>query len=326
MRRRRALAVLVALGALALSPRVVAQAGRRPVRVGVLSAGAMPDVQARMAHVGVALRELGWIEGKDVVFEIRSGGSDPAGMAALAAELVGMKVDILVTSSTTAALAAKAATRSIPIGFSMVSDPVASGLVTSLARPDANLTGWSNMLPETSGKLLGLLNELLPGLKRVAVMYDADNQGKLIDLKEIQRAAKGVAVQPFGLHSKKDIGPAFSALVRNRAEALIVLQDGVTFPNREEIVRLAAKYRVPAAYQLRDYVAAGGLLSYGLNLDGQNQRTAAYLDRILKGAKPGDLPVERPTHFEFMVSVKAARAIGLAIPKSMLLRADRVIE
>jgi len=326
MKRRRTLAAIVALGAAAISPRVVAQDVRRPVRVGVLGPGALSDVQERMGQMAKALRELGWVEGKDVIFEIRAGRSDPAGAAALAEELVRMKVDILVTSSTTSALAAKAATRSIPIVFSMVGDPVASGLVTNLARPGANLTGWSNILPETSGKLLELLNELLPGLKRIAVLYDADNQGKLIDLKEIQGAVKDVAVEPFGVHSKKDIGAAFAAIVRDRAEALIVLQDGVTFPNREEIVRLAARHRIPAAYQIRKYVEAGGLLSYGLNLDGQNKRTAAFVDRILKGARPGDLPVERPTHFELFVNAKAARAIGLAIPQSILLRADRVIE
>jgi putative ABC transport system substrate-binding protein len=272
------------------------------------------------------MRELGWTDGKDVVFEVRAGGSDPARIAALVEELVAMKVDVLVTSSTPAAVAAKAATRTIPVVFTMVSDPVESGLVASLARPGGNLTGWSNILPETSGTLLGLLVELVPALRRVAVLFDANNAGKRIDLREIQRAAQGMTVQALAMRSQKEIAPAFAALARDGAQAAIVLQDAVTFPNRGEVVRLAAQHRIPAAYQLRDYVTAGGLLSYGLDLDGQNQRTAAYLDRILKGARPADLPVEQPTHFELVLNVKAARAIGITFPQSVLLRADRVIE
>jgi putative ABC transport system substrate-binding protein len=232
MRRRQALAWLWTFGLTALAPRALSQPVRRPARVGVASAGALPDVQKRMALVSKTLRELGWIEGTDVVFEIRAGGSDPARIAALVEELVAMKVDVLVTSSTPAALAAKAATRSIPVVFSMVSDPVSSGLVASLAHPGGNLTGWSNILPETSGKLLGLLKELVPALKRVAVLYDADNAGKLIDLREIRREAKGLAILPLAVRSRKEIGEAFSNLARERADAVIVLQDGVTFPNR----------------------------------------------------------------------------------------------
>lgn len=291
-----------------------------------MSAGALPDAQARMAHVRRFMRELGWVDGKDVVFEVRAGGSDPVRIAALVEDLVAMKVDVLVTSSTPAALAAKAATRTIPIVFTMVSDPVESGLVASLARPGGNLTGWSNILPETSSTLLGLLVELVPALKRVAVLYDADNAGKRIDLREIQRAAHGMTVLALGMRSQNEIAPAFAALAREGAQAAIVLQDAVTFPNRKDVVQLAVRHRIPAAYQLRDYVTAGGLLSYGLDLDGQNQRTAAYLDRILKGARPADLPVEQPTHFELVLNVNAARTIGITFPQSVLLRADRVIE
>ncbi len=326
MRRRQFLTGFAALAVASPARRAAAQAPRRPARVGVLSAGAMPDVQARMALVRRFMRELGWVGNTDVVFELRAGGNDPARIAALAEELVAMNVDVLVTSSTPAALAAKAATRSIPVVFTMVSNPVESGLVASLARPGGNLTGWSNVLPETSGKLLGLLIELVPALRRVAVLYDADNPGKRIDLNEIERAAQGVAIQALGLRSQKEIAPAFAAAVRDRAQAAIVLQDAVTFPNRKVVVQRAARHRLPAAYQIRSYVDAGGLLSYGLDLDGQNQRTAAYLDRILKGAKPADLPVEQPRHFELVVSLKAARAIGVAVPQSVLIRADRVIE
>lgn len=325
--RRRSIVALLSLSALGFrSHGAQAQAGRRPVRVGVVSAGALPDVEARMAVVSRALRGLGWIEGKDVVFEVRAGGNDPARLAAFARELVDMKVDALVTSSTPAALAAKAATRSIPVVFTMVSDPVESGVVASLARPGGNLTGWSNVLPESSRKLIEVLQEIVPGLKSVAVLYDANNPGKLLDLKEIQQARQGIEIQPVGLRAQKDIGAAFTVLARERVDGLVVLQDAVTFPHREEIVQLAAKHRMPAAYQIREYVNAGGLVSYGLNVNGQSQRTAAILDRILRGARPADLPVELPTHFELAVNLKAARAMGLTIPPTILVRADWVVK
>jgi len=325
--RRRSVIALCALFPLALQPHSAqAQPGRRPVRVGVLSAGAMPDVEARNAVVSQALREFGWVEGRDVVFELRAAGSDPARLAAVARELVNSKVDALLTASTPAALAAKAATQSIPVVFTMVSDPVESGVVASLARPGGNLTGWSNVLPETSRKLLEVLREIVPALGSAAVLYDANNPGKLLDLKEIQRVAQGIGIRPVGLRSQKDIAAAFTALARERIDGLLVLQDAVTFPHREEIVQLAAKHRMPAAYQIREYVKVGGLVSYGLNVNGQSQRTAAILDRVLRGARPADLPVELPTHFELAVNLKTARALGLKIPPSIQVRADWVVQ
>ncbi|MBI2753067.1 MAG: ABC transporter substrate-binding protein [Betaproteobacteria bacterium] len=275
-----------------------------------------------------SLRELGWIEGQNVIIVYRTTEGDPGRLPALAADLFRSKVDVIVAPSTPVALAAKSATTSIPIVFSMVSDPVASGLVASLARPGGNVTGWSNILPETSGKLLSLLKELLPTASRVMVLFDANNPGKALDLKEIQAAARelGITVQLVALRTAKDIGAAFASLGRERPDALLTLVDAVTLSNREEIVRLAAASRVPDLYQVRDFAEAGGLLSYGLNFEGQSERTAIYVDRILKGAKPGDLPVEQPTKFELAVNMKTAKVLGLKIPRSILLRAERVIE
>ena len=249
-------------------------------------------------------------------------------MPALVAELVRLKVDLILASGTPHALAAKSAQPDLPIVFQMVSDPVASGLVASLARPSGNVTGWSNMLPETSRKLLELLKEVAPTVSRVAVLFDPKNPGKQLELKVLEAEAQrvGVNVRRLEMRSLADLKAAFSAMRRERPDGLVILQDSITSAHRKEIVELAAGARLPAIYQVSEFVDLGGLMSYGLNIVRQYRRSAVYVDRILRGAKPGDLPVEQPTAFELIVNLKTAKALGVTIPRSILLRADRVIE
>ena len=210
----------------------------------------------------------------------------------------------------------------------MVSDPVASGLVASLARPGGNATGWSNILPETSGKLLELLREAVPRVSRIAVLGDPTNPGKVLEFKVLRDQVQtlGVTLQTVEVPTPAALDAALSAIGRTHPEALITLVDAVTFTQRQRIVEFAAKHRVPAIYQVREFTDAGGLMSYGLNFLGMYRRTAIYVDRILKGTKPADLSVERPTLFELVINLKTAKALGLTIPQSLLGRADQVIE
>lgn len=274
------------------------------------------------------LRKLGWIEGQNIIIEYRYGMGDSQRLPELVAELLRLRVDILVTSSTPGALAAKAATSEIPVIFSMVSDPVASGIVTSLARPGGNLTGWSNLLPETSRKLLDLLKEIIPRASRFAVLFDSSNRGKLLEVEVLQADSlrTGLTLHALNVRNLGDIKAAFASMPQKRPDGLVVLQDSVTGSNRKEIVELAGKARLPAIYQVSEFVDVGGLMSYGLNVVAQYRRSAVYVDKILRGAKPSDLPVEQPTVFELVINLKAARALGLVIPPSILVRADRKIE
>jgi putative ABC transport system substrate-binding protein len=325
MNRRDAVLTLAALGAAPLA--AMAQQAEKVRRIGLLAA-AGPKDQPYVASFLDELRRLGWVEGKNIVLEYRSAQGNSEALPALMAEMVRLKLDLIVSGSTPGALAAKAATRDIPIVFSMVSDPVASGVVASLARPDGNLTGWSNMLPETSAKLLGLLKEIIPNGSRVAVLSDQTNPGKALDLKVMLAAAQRVklTLRSLPVRGLNDIKAAFSAMTKERPDGLVVLQDAVTTPHREAIARSAAGIRLPAVYQVSEFVDAGGLMSYGMNMVQQWRRSAVYVDKILKGAKPSELPVEQPTTFELVVNVKAAKSIGIKIPNSILQRADRVIE
>jgi len=210
----------------------------------------------------------------------------------------------------------------------MVSDPVASGLVTSLARPGGNATGWANILPETSGKLLELLREVVPRASRIAVLGDPTNPGKVLEFKALrdQAQALGLTLQTVEVPTPAALDAAFSAIGRTLPDALITLVDAVTFTHRQRIVEFAAKHRVPAIYQVREFIDAGGLMSYGLNVASMFRRTAIYVDRVLKGAKPANLPVEQPTLFELVINLRTAKALGLTIPPSVLGRADDVIQ
>jgi len=305
----------------------VAQQRGKVVRVGFVAASTVYGNES-IAAFRDELRKLGWIEGQNVIIEPRNAMGDTRQFAALIADLLHLKVDVIVTTSTPAALAAKSATSEIPVVFSMVSDPVASGIVGSLSRPGGNLTGWSNMLAETSSKLIELLGEVIPKAVRFAALFDPSNAGKLLDIKVLQADSRraGLTLRLLEVRDLADIKAAFAAMTRERPDGLIVLQDAVTGSNRKEIVESATSARLPAVYQVSDFVDLGGLMSYGVHMTRQFRRSAVYVDKILRGAKPGDLPVEQPTAFELVINLKAARTLGVVIPQSILLRADRVVE
>jgi putative ABC transport system substrate-binding protein len=320
---------LAATGAVLLAAPLAAEAQQagKPFRIGYIGSSSGTS-QHLVAAFREGLRDRGWVEGQNVIIEYRWAGGMAERYPTLLAELVGLKVDLIVTTTTTGALAAKRATTEIPIVFTMVSDPVASGLVASLARPGGNATGWSNILPETSGKLLELLREAVPGVSRIAILANLTNPGKALELKALSDQAQtlGVTLQSVEVPSPTTLDAAFSANEQTHPEALITLVDAVTLSQRQRIVEFAAKHRVPAIYQVREFTDAGGLMSYGLNMPGMFRHTAIYVDRILKGAKPADLPVEQPTMFELVINLKTAKALGLTIPPSLRVRADEVIE
>ena len=276
------------------------------------------------------LRDLGYIEGGNVVIESRDAEGKLERLPALAAELVALKVDVIVAPSTPAALAAKQATRTLPIVFAAVADPVARGLVTSLARPGGNVTGSSNLAPELVGKRLEQLKQAVPGVNRVAVLWQPGIAGRtekdMVNAAEVAAQALGVRLQFVEARGPADFDRAFSEMTGARAGALTLLGSGMFFIERRRLVDLAATNRLPAVYGLREYVDAGGLMSYGPNSADLYRRAATYVDRLLKGAKPGDLPIEQPTRFELVINLKTAKALGLTIPTSLLARADQVIE
>jgi putative ABC transport system substrate-binding protein len=313
-----------ALGAMlfALCSQVKAQQSSTIPRIGYLGG---PSAAAELRE---GLRARGWIEGQNILIEYRFAGAKPEQLSEFAAELVRLKADVIVAISTPAAQAARKATDTIPIVFSMVSDPVASGLVISLARPGGNATGLSNMLPEQSGKLLELLKEAAPKVSRVAVVWDSANPGKILELKEMQTVAPllGMTLQSLEVHSEKDVQNAFSAISKTRSNGLVTFIDAVTVSHRQKIVDFAAKNRLPSIYQASDFVSAGGLMSYGANRVELHRRAATYVDKILKGTKPVNLTVERPIKFDLVINFKTAKQIDLTIPPNLLARADRVIK
>jgi putative ABC transport system substrate-binding protein len=277
------------------------------------------------------LRDLGYVEGRNVVIEYRSAEGNLERYRALVAELVALKVDVIFVPGTPAAVAAKQATRTLPIVFAGAADPVADGLVTSLARPGGNVTGLSGFSPELVGKRLELLKQAVPGVSRVAVLWQPGAVPELTEkhlLKEADVAARalGVQLQIVEARGPADLDRAFSDMTRARAGALTVLGTPMFFTERRRLVDLAAKNRLPAVYGTRDSVDVGGLMAYGPNTADLVRRAATYVDKILKGAKPGDLPVEQPTKFELVINLKTAKALGLTIPQSVLGRADEVIQ
>ncbi|HTK91363.1 MAG TPA: ABC transporter substrate-binding protein [Verrucomicrobiae bacterium] len=274
------------------------------------------------------LRELGYVEGQNITLEVRWAEGRTERLPELVAELVRFKVDVLVVATTPAALAAKDATRTIPIVFVAVGDPVGTGVVASLARPGGNLTGLSFSNREVSAKRLELLKESFPGISRVAALTNPGNPIHAVFWQETHIAAQtlGLRLQAVKVRGPEDFDEAFRAAVRGRVDALLAFDDALTVGYRARLVALAAKYRLPTMYGLREFPNAGGLLSYGADLLDQYRRTATYVDRILKGARPADLPVEQPTKFELVINLKTAKALGLKIPQSLLLRADQVIE
>jgi putative ABC transport system substrate-binding protein len=276
------------------------------------------------------LRDLGYVEGRTVLIEFRAAQGKPERLAHLAAELVSLKVDVIVAGSTLAALAAKQATGMLPIVFALAGDPVASGLVKSLSRPGGNVTGLSLLAPDLVGKRLELLTQAVPGVTRVAVLWQPGAFGEGTDkdrLKEAEVAARALGVSPHFVEARGpgDFDRAFSDMTRARASALSVLPSGMFIGERHRLVDLAAKHRLPAIYQSRESVDAGGLMSYGPNFSDLSRRAATYVDKILKGVRPGDIPVEQPTKFELVINLRTAEDLGLTIPRSVIARADDVI-
>jgi putative ABC transport system substrate-binding protein len=274
-----------------------------------------------------SLRDLGYIEGKNIVFESRYADGKLDRFSALADELVRLKVDVLVATSTTEALAFKHATRTIPIVFIVGTDPVTDGLVDSLAWPGGNVTGFTNFAVETSGKRLELFKEALPKFVRVGFLYDPKNRGNLLQLDELQTVARplGLALYAWAIRSVNDFDKVFAAIKNLRPIGLFVPGGALMNANDKRIVDFALKSRFPSLFARREAVEAGGLMSYDPDPLLQYRRAAVYVDKILKGAKPADLPVEQPTKFEFVINLKTAKALNLTIPQSVLYRADRVI-
>jgi ABC-type uncharacterized transport system substrate-binding protein len=319
--------ILVAVVLLAVGLSVEAQQAKKVPRIGVLwlysPAIASPFAEAFRQ----GLRELGYVEGKSIVIEYRHAEGKYDRLPSLAAELVRLNVDIIVTASTQAAQAGQQATRSIPIVMTVVSDPVESGLVGSLARPGGNVTGLSLMHPDLSGKRLELLKEVIPKLSRVAVLSNLSNPIIPPLLRETEAAARavGVQLQVVEVRGPIELDSAFGAMTRDRAGALVVLPDGTFQNERRRIAALAAKGRLPTMYAWREAVDDGGLMAYGASVPDILRRAATYVDKILKGTKPADLPVEQPLKFELVINLKTAKQIGLTVPQSVLYRADKVI-
>jgi len=308
---------------------VVAQAQqpKQLPRIGYLAANFPSTNIARIQAFRQGLRDLGYVEGKSIVIEWRYAEGKPDRLPALAAELVRLKVDVIVTAGPGQTRTAKKATSTIPIVMAQDSDPVGSGFVASLARPGGNITGLSSLAPELSGKQLELLKEIIPKLSRVAVLGISTRPGNAQSLKEVELAAGAfkVQVQYLDVLDVKDIKTAFRAATKGRAEAVLVLQSPFFNSQRTQIADLAIKNRLPAIYPWPEFVEDGGLMTYSVSFADLFRRAATYVDKILKGAKPAELPVEQPKKFDFIINLKAANQIGLTIPPNVLARADRVI-
>jgi putative tryptophan/tyrosine transport system substrate-binding protein len=304
-----------------------AQQPKKTPLIGYLTVAPLSANVARIEAFRQGLRELGYVDGENIVIEWRS-GEGLKRESELVAEALRLKVDIIVSSGPTMTRAAKQATAIIPIVMTFDSDPVGSGFIVSLARPGGNITGLSALSPELSGKQLELLKEIIPKLSRIAVLGNSNEPANPKILKEIELAAGvlGVKVQSLDVLSPKEIEPAFHAATTMRAEALVVLPSLVLSDQRAKVTNLALKRRLPAIYFRQEFVEGGGLVSYGTSFTDLSRRAAIYVDKILKGAKPSNLPVEQPTKFELVLNLKAANQIGLTVPPSVLARADRVIK
>jgi putative ABC transport system substrate-binding protein len=327
---RRAFLGTLAGGLLAAAPRAVgAQPAGKVPRIGWLGGPSRESAQPFVRAFQQGLKDLGWIEGQNIVIEWRFADGKAERLPGLAAELVGLRVDLIVVPSTPTALAAKNATKSIPLIAVAGGDPVALGLVTSLARPGGNITGLTSSVgPEMAGKQLELLKEAVPTASRMAVLWNPATPGNALALREVEIAARvlGVELQPLEAKRLDDFERAFATMIRQRAGALLVLGDVMFTTHRARLTDLALKSRLAAMYGDRQFVHGGGLIAYGANLLDNFRRAAVYVDRILRGAKPGDLPIERPTKFELVVNLKTAKALGLTISPSLLQRADQVIQ
>jgi ABC-type uncharacterized transport system substrate-binding protein len=325
MRRREFITLLGGAAAWPLGARAQ-QAARRPT-IGYMGANTPVVESPRTAAFVQGLREFGWIEGRNVAVEYRWAEGRNERFAEIAAELVQLKVEVIVTAGTAAVVAAKQATSVIPIIFALGGDPVGTGLVASLARPGGNVTGLTQQSTDLAGKRVELLREVVPGLGRLATMANIGNPLAVLEMREVHAAARtlGLEVATSEIRRAEDIAPAFDAL-KGRADALYVVADPLVTSNRIRINTLALGARLPTMHGQNDNVEAGGLMSYGANFPDLYRRAADYVDKILRGTKPADIPVEQPTKFDLAINLTTAKALGLKIPESFLLRADEVIE
>jgi putative ABC transport system substrate-binding protein len=325
---RLVLVVLLTLASVAAPSPARAQSPAAVPRIGLLGTESPARPAPRYEAFRQGLRDLGYVEGRNLAIEYRQAEGRLARLPDLVGDLVRLKVDVIVAPTTPMALAAKAATGAVPIVFVTAADPVSSGLVASLARPGGNVTGLSLLAPELVARQLQLMKEAVPKASRVAVLSNPDATYTALLLKETEAAARslGIRLQPLGARGADSLDGALSAITKDRPDALFVLFDPILFTLRARIAEFANRHRLPAMYPHREYVEAGGLMAYGADLHDNYRRAAAYVDRILKGAKPADLPVEQPTKFELVVNLKTARALGLTIPPAVLARVDEIVE
>lgn len=316
------------IGALASPLAALAQAKGKVWRIGMLEAIPASTNALNVDEFRRGLRELGYVEGKNLIIDYRSADGRPERLAQLAAELVRAKVDVIVPRGTPATQAAKNATAAIPIVATAIGSPVESGMVQSLSRPGGNVTGLSALTTALGTKRVELLKETIPGVARIGGLANLSNPDSALTWKETERGALALGVQAQLLDWRKseDLAPAFDAASKQGVGALVVIGYALTQPNLKPIVELAAKHRLPTIYPAREFVDAGGLMSYGVSYPGLYYRAASFVDKIFRGAKPGDLPVEQPTKFEFVINLRTAKALGLTIAPFLLYRADAVIE
>jgi len=325
MRRRR----FIVGGALVLAPALAhAEQERRRARIGVLEAWAPSTFPHRLQAFRDGLRELGHLEGRTFVVEYRSAGGDAKALPALAAELTRLEVDVIFAATTSTALAAKGATRTIPIVIAVVADPLGTGLISSLARPGGNVTGLTTASGQVVPKRMHLLREFVGGASRVGLLINPEDASHLIGLKsaETEARALGIVLRPFEASDRSELAAAFSRMESERLDALMVSAGQLMDSEAKLITTLAAKYRLPALYGAPEFVEAGGLMSYSASFTDNFRRAAAYVDRILKGGMPADIPVEQASTFEFVVNLKVAEALGREVPSSILIQATRIIE
>jgi putative tryptophan/tyrosine transport system substrate-binding protein len=324
---RRTFMALASGGLLAVPLTAQAQQPSKVWRIGFLSPLSRSETD-RQDGFRQGMRETGHVEGKDFVIEGRFAEGQYQRIPGLAEELVRMKVDVIVVWGTPASIAIAQATSTLPIVILSVTDPVGSGLVASLARPGRNITGVSNLSRDLSGKLLELLVQVVPGISRIAALRNPLNPGSALHLNETETAARelGLELQLVEARAPEDLAGAFAAIRRGRARGVVVLTDAMFIGQRHRIAELATKSRLPTVFARRENAEGGGLMSYGPSLSGQFLRAATYVDKILKGARPADLPIEQPTKFELVINLKTAKALGLTIPQSLLQRADEVIQ
>ncbi len=327
MNRRDSVFAFVALVTVPLA--VLPQPAGKIYRLGLLAGGGVPPDKALPALLRQALAELGYVEGKNVAYTGRWADAKLERLPDFADELVKLKVDVIVTLGWTATAAAKKATTSIPIIMGgPAGDAVATGVVASLARPGGNVTGLSDDAGTLSAKRMQILKEAVPKAKRISILWNADDHGMTVRYRDIDNAARvlDVIVQPLGVREPNDFATAFDAMTRERPDALFLVADALTFLNRKRVIDFAEMRRIPAMYETGAYVQAGGLMSYGPSPENSFRVVARFVDRIFKGAKPSDLPIEQPTQYYLFINLKTAKALGLTIPQSVLIRADQVIE